>query len=344
MASPEYELAVLIGRFQPFHNGHLRLLRRALELASQVVVVLGSAFQSRNVRNPFTWQEREAMIRLCLDDHTQQRVHFVPVRDYYDNERWAQMIREAVSAHIGQGGHVVLVGHEKDASSDYLTSCFPQWSFIGEPRIEPVDAVQIRKIYFETGEPAAIRAVLSTLMPDRLVAYLDAWRHLAFYEPLCREQRFIVDYRQTWGAGPFVTVDALVRVGGHVLLIQRAHPPGQGLWALPGGFLEGRERLLQAAVRELREETGITILDDVLVHALRSVVVFDHPDRSLRGRIITHVHFFDFDGISLPDVEGLDDAASASWIPVEQLVSMEDQCYADHFHMLDYFLHLLQTK
>ena len=49
------DLAVLVGRFQPFHDAHLALLTRALAIAPRCVVVVGSAFQARTPKNPFTW-------------------------------------------------------------------------------------------------------------------------------------------------------------------------------------------------------------------------------------------------------------------------------------------------
>jgi len=49
-----FDIAVLIDRFQPFHNGHAALLAWALATAPQVVVVLGSAHSARNAKNPFS--------------------------------------------------------------------------------------------------------------------------------------------------------------------------------------------------------------------------------------------------------------------------------------------------
>ncbi len=58
------DTAIYIGRFEPVHNGHMALLQRALDSAQQVIVVVGSAWQARSPKNPFTWQERDAMLRL----------------------------------------------------------------------------------------------------------------------------------------------------------------------------------------------------------------------------------------------------------------------------------------
>src|SRR5574344_113121 len=105
--------AVLIGRFQPLHNGHMALLKAALERARQVVVVLGSAWQAPNPKNPFSWQERAQMMRDALSKEDAERVHCVPVRDYYNEPLWVQAVREAVASRVPEGASVALVGHFK---------------------------------------------------------------------------------------------------------------------------------------------------------------------------------------------------------------------------------------
>ena len=110
------------------------------------------------------------------------------------------------------------------------------------------------------------------------------------------------------------------------------------MWALPGGFLEPRERVLAGAIRELREETGFALPDSELEAALSGVVVFDHPDRSTRGRTITHAQYFDIACTRPPPVAAADDAAAAQWISVAALRAMEAQFFEDHFQILDHFL------
>ena len=342
-----YDIAVLIGRFQPFHNGHAGLLRQALALGERVLIVLGSAYQARTPRNPFSWQERAAMIADTLPVGQRTRVAFVPVRDYYNDPRWAAAVEQGVHEQAdGQTARIVLTGFDKDASTYYL-NLFPNWAFQALERQGHIDASRVRQVYFADG----FTNKLAALLPTSVARFLQDWSQSADYAALSLDQQTIEQYRQRWGNGPFITVDALVTAARHVLLIRRGNPPGQGLLALPGGFLDSGEPLLQGALRELQEETGIKLWADALIKtaSLREVAVFDHPNRSQRARIITYAHWIDLGALdSLPFVEGADDAADAAdaadarWIPLAELAALETQMFEDHFHILNHFLRLLQ--
>ncbi|MFM9435965.1 bifunctional NMN adenylyltransferase/nudix hydrolase [Janthinobacterium sp. CG_23.3] len=337
------DAAVLIGRFQPFHNGHASLLRMALDAAPKVVVVLGSSFHARSAKNPFTWQERAAMIAATLPAHERERVSFVAVRDYYEDARWAGVVGKKVTQCAAGAKRIVLVGYLKDSSSQYLNH-FPQWREIFVSDAADIHATQIRRVLFEAEDIDVSLAALDALVPAAVRQYLRAWTLLSAYAPLLLEHRAVQAYKAAWSVAPyapiFATVDALVKTAGHVLLVERGAHPGKGLWALPGGFVEQHERLLQGALRELAEETGLAVLGATLAESLVDVKVFDHPSRSLRGRTITHAHYFDLKTEQLPAVEGADDAAQACWIPLADLAAMEDQFFEDHFHILNHFLRL----
>lgn len=337
------DVAVLIGRFQPFHSGHVTLLHKALESAGRVIVILGSSFHARNAKNPFTWDERAAMISTTLSAEEIDRVSFAPVRDYYEDGRWATAVQREVKRVVPDATNITLVGHFKDASSYYL-NLFPQWQLLAVDNELAIDSTRIRRILFEAEDMNVSLGVLSDLIPAAIRQYLKAWSNLACFEELADEHEKIEQYRKAWACAPyapiFSTVDAVVKTAGHVLLIKRKAHPGRGLWALPGGFLEPRERLLHGAVRELCEETKLGVLTSSLYDAFVDVQVFDHPDRSLRGRTITHAHLFDLGTQHLPSVEGSDDAASASWVPIGDLLGMENMFFDDHFHILNYFLQL----
>ena len=112
---------------------------------------------------------------------------------------------------------------------------------------------------------------------------------------------------------PAVTVDIVVLSGEvpDVLLIQRKHPPFEGYWALPGGFIEMEESLEVSALRELEEETGVTNVP------LTEVGVFGDPIRDPRGRVITIAYAA---VVEKPlNIKAGSDASEASWFPSTEL-------------------------
>lgn len=79
---------MVLGRFQPFHKGHLSVIREVLSECDDLVVVIGSAEESHTVSNPFTAGERYQMILSCLEPDERPRVHIIPVRDINRYSAW----------------------------------------------------------------------------------------------------------------------------------------------------------------------------------------------------------------------------------------------------------------
>jgi bifunctional NMN adenylyltransferase/nudix hydrolase len=331
--------ALIIGRWQIFHKGHETLLNAALASAPRVIVVMGSAYRSRNPQNPFTWQERQAMIESTLSAENRARVQFLPVRDYFDDIRWNAAVREGV-ARLTDGAPantITLVGYKKDSSSYYLDH-FQGWTWKGVDREIDIDATALRNVYFEGADPDARMAVLQPYVSAPVLAYLQAWARLPAFAERVTEHAAVLTYRKRWAAPFHLTADAVMQASGHVLLVQRGGDIGHGLWALPGGFVEPGERMYTAALRELQEETGFKSLASTMQAAFQGSVVFDHPGRSPRGRIITHAHHFNLGHIALPEVKGADDAMDARWVPIADLPGMESQLFDDHAAVLDRFV------
>ena len=343
--------AIAIGRFAPPQAAEMSLIADALAAHERVVVVLGSAFHARTPRDPFDAEERREMIRLAVPEAQRDRLQFAPVRDYFDDARWSAAVEAAVAGVTAEPPTLYVAD---DARAARYEQWFPRWKQVRVAGPRPEPGRQLRGVLLQhgmAGSPATLAerrdgalAVLSAWIPRPVIEYLRAWATLPAYETLVRDQHALDAMNDEWRSAPyepiFSTVDAVVRCAGHVLLVRRGAPPGQGLRALPGGFLEPRESLLVSAMRELREETRLGVHETLLRQALRRVQVFSHPDRSLRGRTITHAHFFDLGEARLPDVQGSDDAADAAWVPVRELPRIETEFFEDHFHILDEFLGL----
>jgi len=82
---------LVIGRFQPFHEGHRRLVERIADDVEEVVVGIGSAGQSHTKRNPFTSGERVQMVQNVLDE-VDAKTYLIPIADVERNAVWVKHI------------------------------------------------------------------------------------------------------------------------------------------------------------------------------------------------------------------------------------------------------------
>ena len=350
----KFDYAVFIGRFEPFHNAHRRVIDKALLMAAKVIVLVGSSNKPRSTKDPFFFDERKVMIRSAFDEPTASRLLFAPLRDFaYSDDRWTREVQAQVGALIVGDNAVMnapksvcLIGHFKDQSTDYLRM-FPQWDLIEAPNHEQRNATELRTLMYEAALDAGAAKgkwmLVQSAVHEGVHAFLGEFVKSEPFKQLAREHQFLRDYRAQFSALPyaptFVTVDAVVVHSGHVLLIQRRAEPGKGLWALPGGFVDSSEHLVDACIRELREETRLKLPEPVLRGSIKATRVFDKPDRSARGRTITHGYLFEFPSGELPPVKGGDDAAKARWVPLAEFFDQyEPQMFEDHYGIVSAFL------
>lgn len=346
----QFDALVFICRAQPFHNGHKAVIDAALEKAKEVIVVVGSSFAARNIRNPFTFEERKAMIESVYADQvllhnstsyddswSSPRVKVVPVSDYpYDDNKWVAAVQNVVHGAISWSADPIrigLIGHEKDGTSYYL-KIFPTWGNVSVPNVGGINATDIREKLFNG-------IIKHSTIPYQTETILNKIPACDWWKTLVEEYQMIKKYKEAWKAAPFpptfITVDSVVVQSGHILLVKRGAMPGKGLWALPGGFLNQEETMLDGAIRELKEETKIKVPVPVLKGSIKESKTFDAPNRSARGRTITQAFFIDLGVGELPKVKGSDDAEKAFWVPLNEVCKQRDKFFEDHFHIISYF-------
>lgn len=333
----DFDLSIVIGRFQPLHVGHCSVIESAIEKSGHTLVMVGSSNGSISIQNPWSVEDRIEMIERTFS----QKIELgelsctgIPDSPYREGS-WVARVKRMVKdkqTELAKSGkkyeRVALVGHFKDTSSSYL-ALFPEWVLVEAPNYKGLNATDIRYAMFNGNQDG-----WKLNIPDQVKNYVDTWQQTPIYTELTREFNYIQNYKAGYAMLPyppiFVTVDALVVQSDKILLINRKDSPGKGLWALPGGFLNADEPLADAVIREVEEETGIR-----LPKPRTPPVVFDAPNRSSRGRTITHAYIFELPPeLKVIPVAG-DDAKSAEWVPLEYVRNNSRAMFEDHWHIID---------
>lgn len=371
-------LTVYIGRFQPFHLGHAAILEQALKSSDKVLVLVGSSFVARTIKNPFTFTERAAMI--CdwfvqnKSDYVGNKLRVLPLRDQpYNNAKWFQSVQEAVDLAILEAGwknpdvEVRLTGSARDESTWYLDA-FPQYVSDLKPAVPPgkdLSGTHLRERLFNTYHSR----VEWPDVPLTTYDFLSSFINTEDFKTLKDEYHFIEKYKSAWKMAPyaptFVTADAVVIQSGHVLVVKRGALPGKGLWALPGGFVKQHQTVQQAAIEEVVEETGLRLAEgkkaleitkSILEGSIKGSHLFDAPQRSLRGRTITTAYLMRLDDTRpLPKVKGqfappedvggrtdVVETADAFWVPISDARAWSEHWFEDHHAILDTMLGMIK--
>ncbi|MEC7272445.1 MAG: NUDIX hydrolase [Candidatus Thermoplasmatota archaeon] len=127
---------------------------------------------------------------------------------------------------------------------------------------------------------------------------------------------------------PALAVDACVRQGDSILLVQRKFPPSAGSWVLPGGFVDQGERPEEAVLRELKEEAGLDGTNPQLL------MVMGDPTRDPRKHIVSIVYEVEATGHPV----GGDDAQDARFWPISEILEGRLVLAGDHGEIVEAWL------
>lgn len=356
MSEKDYDNLIYIGRFQPLHLGHQSVIDTALENSKRVDILIGSSNRPRSDSNPWTYEERENMIRMSYPDEFGVTLftHPLPDADYNDIEWFAGVQKAVAEINADPDAKIGLVGFEKDSSSYYLHK-FPQWElFLIDEQWSTVSATNIRNNYFQR----------APRLPDHLcsagvVDFLKSFMLTNAFKYVLNEVEGLAAHHAQWPPNlPYpiqtVTVDSVCTQSGHILLVTRDKAPGVGLLALPGGHVISKygdsfdnaiKELIEEAqpMDQLGEERGKPIPKGRLRSCFTGYEKrYDAPNRDPRGYYLTTAFRFVFPDGPLWKVSGDiergdgDEIADAAWYPIGSL--SPEYMFADHYYIIQQML------
>ena len=332
---------VLIGRFEPLHLGHINTIKEALATFDEVRILIGSSNCPRSFHNPWTYGERAQMLQEALPEDQLSRVTIYPSENYWDDTAWSQSIPKAHGFKEGDEAH--LIAPEKNAGTvQYLrqiVSLNPGvYSATWAPKNPSfqLSSTDLRSVIFNPFfEDSVIKDGLKHFVHPETISQILQWKHdkKFEYQRLCRELDYHVRYKTEVKNYPRneLAADLCVfnKAGDKVLMIKRGRPPGELLWALPGGFVDQDETTLRAAYREFQEETRYDLVDSI--HRVLGRDVFDQPSRSFRARIVSVCTFVQLtvDESELKVLPSLPETLAVEWKMPEAM-----ECFEDHWSIV----------
>lgn len=341
------KVGVVIGRFQGYHKHHHDHIRRAALENDVLVVVIGSCNARTSIKNPFSVHDRVAMIssNIICDTATEYKVvKYCYANDNISNDVWADEIKK----NVHQYGHeVTLYGCDKDDSTFYF-KLFSEWKLSLTTDVSGFSATDLRKAWFQTHQTGYGMEKFPNI-PEPTVRFLQ--KRGKFSSDLQKEWDYYLGEKETFKDYPFPEslnfncADAVVVHNDMVLFIQRKFVPGKGCWALPGGFKNANETFLDAAVRELEEETNMSLRKKDLMKYYVGSKLFDNPHRSLGIPRNTMAAYFDISELAHDSIvtKASDDAMATRWIARKDAQIMSS-IYDDHNFIVQHYFENIKGK
>ena len=347
----QYKVAVIPARMQMFTKAHEQLIIEAGKLADKVFVALGSTNVASSIKNPFDYTFRCIVVSKWLsknydkfDEYT--TVECINVPDTPELSDWLGLLNRNVNSQCGgyiNHNDVVLVGSLKD-NDGTMRKYWADWLGWGCHNVKPyemneilINASDVRKSFYRD-------EYIGNLIPESCIDIYTQFKYTNDYARLCDEWAEIEYNKSKYGDGPHLTGDALIfklSETPKVLLITRGGKVGNGLLAMPGGYLDPGETFNETIIRECKEEINVDLSKQLVKHQR----ILDNPSRDLRGRIISvaNVYYMSESHAYEMEFKAGDDALSYDWYKLEDI--KENACFADHYHVIvDEYFKLLGRK
>lgn len=321
-------IAVIIGRFQPLHNGHVALIEQALAENDQVLVLVGSVNKERDYKNPFTVEQRFEMIRSAFEGRLfTDGLNIRGLKDKPTDDEWVQEVIANVAQLEEDPSKVVLYTSEKDIEwyrANFLYNTV-------EADSGDIHATDIRKDLY-TG-CLKRNALALEKIPRENWDLIDSYINDRFWDFGLEMEQCIRGKKDAIIAHKFgnpiePVAHAVVMHKGNILVVKRNSIRGKDQWAIPGGFMEATETTRQAAIRELKEETGVDLLA-LKVKEMAQAIEENIDDLSVRTLGINYLYLVAPEE-TIEVVIDEDEVSAYKWVDVHDVLTEREILFYNH--------------
>lgn len=244
------KLSVVIGRFQPLHEGHVDLITRAKEEGEHVLVLVGSANQLPDFKNPLSYKERLELLVTVVGN---EGITYRPLPDQDSDEQWESDVIGHVLSLEEDPTEVMIFCNSKDEETYRKSFLFPVTTVDNLD----IDATSVRHAWY-TKTLWTVEHQVHPYVMSKLSTHYDL-------ERLSNEYSTTVTMHSRKKEGhpfgnPMEPVSfAVIIQNGKLLTGRRNGARGKGQLGLCGGFVESSETTMEACIRETKEELGVDL-------------------------------------------------------------------------------------
>jgi len=316
------KVGLVVGRFQPLHNGHVELIQKAMDENDAVLVLVGSQNKLADYRNPFDIETRLGLLKEHFGQY--DKMYFKGMDDYPNDDQWCDDVSSRVATINDDPTAITVYTSDKDEE-------FYRNNFLYRVEVSPsngLNSTDIREDLYSGSE------AWDNNIPQVTKAFIDNWGETKEYIRLSTEWYYSTESKRTAMSNhefsnPIEPVaHAMVIQGGKVLLVKRSGARGYGQWALPGGYIQHTETTRAAALRELKEETSLDLLNQP--RAAEVAFAIEENMNGLSTRTIGFNYCYAVHPEETLDIVAGDDAQDVQWFPLEDVANGDMPLFYNH--------------
>lgn len=310
--------AVIIGRFTPLHNGHVAMIQKATQEHDKVLILVGSPNKLPDFKLPFPVETRAAAVKAMFPDAVVKSIPDVP-----SDMEWVADVSSRMLTMEEDPMQITMYCGDKDQK------------FYRENFLSPVvaldssgvSATMVRELMYHGNWEDAY-----DLVPKVTEELLKSWTLTDAFLTLKDEYFACVskkktDFRNHAFSNPVEPVaHAVVIKDSKVLVGLRNGSRGKGQWALPGGYMNHDETSRAAALRELKEETGLDLLACHRAAEVAFAVEENLNDLSTRTVGLNYMYLLEDD----VELTAGDDFDEVKWVPLKDILEDKELLFYNH--------------